>query len=130
MMAGIYIEKKTKYLPLITGIAAVINVGLNIVLIPPFGLMGAAVVTLISYFAMLAGIFIVTNKYYPVKYEYKKISMIFISLFVSYAVFLIIQNLQVLNHWYIKLIIIILFTVSIFAMKIINFQSLKNLKSA
>ncbi|HPS65644.1 MAG TPA: polysaccharide biosynthesis C-terminal domain-containing protein, partial [Ignavibacteria bacterium] len=121
---------KTKYLPLITGIAAVINVGLNIVLIPPFGLMGAAVVTLISYFAMLAGIFIVTNKYYPVKYEYKKISMIFISLFVSYAVFLIIQNLQVLNHWYIKLIIIILFVVSIFAMKIINFQSLKNLRSA
>lgn len=130
MMAGIYIEKKTKYLPLITGIAAVINVGLNIVLIPPFGLMGAAVVTLISYFAMLAGIFIVTNKYYPVKYEYKKISMIFISLFVSYVVFLIIQNLQVLNHWYIKLIIIILFVVSIFAMKIINFQSLKNLRSA
>ena len=130
LMAGIYIEKKTKYLPLITGAAAVINVGLNLLLIPPFGMMGAAVVTLVSYFSMLAGIYMVTRKYYPVKYEYKKIFLTFMSLFITYGIYLIVQQISVLNHWYIKIFIIIIFVISIFAMKVINLKSLRTVISS
>jgi O-antigen/teichoic acid export membrane protein len=130
LMAGIYIEKKTKYLPLITGAAAVINVGLNLLLIPPFGMMGAAVVTLVSYFSMLAGIYMVTRKYYPVKYEYKKIFLTFMSLFITYGIYLIAQQISVLNHWYIKIFIIIIFVLSIFAMKVINLKSLRTVISS
>jgi O-antigen/teichoic acid export membrane protein len=45
----ILLVEKTKYRPLITGIAGVINIVLNIILIPQIGIMGAAVATLISY---------------------------------------------------------------------------------
>lgn len=75
-MAGIYIEKKTKYLPFITGLGAVINVGFNFLLIPHFGLYGAAVATFFSYLAMAIYIYIVSQKFYPVDYNLKKVFLI------------------------------------------------------
>lgn len=45
----ILLEKKTKLIGSIWIIAAVLNIGLNIALIPIFGILGAALVTLISY---------------------------------------------------------------------------------
>lgn len=71
--AGIYIEEKNKYLPLITGAGALINVIVNLLLIPVWGIMGAALATLASYVLMASMIFFFTQKYYPVKYEYKKV---------------------------------------------------------
>ena len=44
-MAGISIVRRTKVLALLAGVAAAINIGLNFVLIPPFGMVGAAVAT-------------------------------------------------------------------------------------
>ena len=76
LMAGIYIEKKTKYLPLITGIAAIVNVVFNFLLIPVMGMNGAAYTTLFSYLTMLVGIFIFSQKYYKIDYEYIKILLV------------------------------------------------------
>lgn len=45
----IYLENKTKWTPIITSISAIINIVLNIVLIPKIGIIGAAISTLISY---------------------------------------------------------------------------------
>lgn len=69
LMAGIYIEKKTSHLPYITGIGAAINVIVNLLLIPKFGMFGAAWATFFAYAGMALAIYIVSQKYYPVKYE-------------------------------------------------------------
>lgn len=45
----IYLIEKTKYVPLITGTAAILNIAINIILIPQIGIMGAAISTLIAY---------------------------------------------------------------------------------
>lgn len=76
LMAGIYIEKKTKYLPYITGLGAVINIAGNFLLIPPFGMQGAAAATFLSYLAMMLYIYYVSQKFYPVKYEVKKVILL------------------------------------------------------
>ncbi|MFV1982146.1 MAG: lipopolysaccharide biosynthesis protein [Thiohalomonadales bacterium] len=47
--AGLYIHKQTKILMLLMLISAIFNIILNIILIPRFGLEGAAIATLISY---------------------------------------------------------------------------------
>jgi len=122
LMAGIYIEKKTKYLPYITGIAAVINIVFNFLLIPKINMMGCAIATLLSYLAMVIGIYLVSQKYYFIKYEIRKIVFIFVLLFMFYALFLIIGNYA---FWYIKLLILFCFTISIFIFKIIDFKSVK-----
>jgi len=45
----IFHRKKTGWAPVISGAAALINIGVNLVLIPPFGMFGAAWATLIAY---------------------------------------------------------------------------------
>ncbi|MCX6164604.1 MAG: polysaccharide biosynthesis C-terminal domain-containing protein, partial [Ignavibacteriae bacterium] len=122
LMAGIYIEKKTKYLPYITGVAAFINILFNFLLIPKLNMMGCAIATLLSYIVMVIGIYLVSQKYYFIKYEIKKIVLIFVLLLVFYTIFL---SLGAYGYWYIKTIILILFTLSIFLLKIIDFKSVK-----
>jgi O-antigen/teichoic acid export membrane protein len=83
LMAGIYIEKKTKYLPYITGIAAVINVSANFILIPMFGMMGSAIATLMSYIAMTAGIYFTSQKFYKIEYQTTKLLYIALILIIT-----------------------------------------------
>jgi O-antigen/teichoic acid export membrane protein len=83
LMAGIYIEKKTKYLPYITGIAAVINVSANFILIPVFGMMGSAIATLMSYIAMTAGIYFISQKFYKIEYQSAKLLYIALILIIT-----------------------------------------------
>jgi O-antigen/teichoic acid export membrane protein len=73
LIAGIYIEKKTKYLPLITGLGAVLNVLTCFLLIPYWGIVGSAIATLVSYVAMAVYMYIVAQKFYHVKYETGKV---------------------------------------------------------
>ena len=78
-MAGVYIEKKTRALPPITAAGAVVNITANYALIPPFGLMGAAYATLLSYVAMAVLLFVASQRWYPVPYEWRRIGTIVLS---------------------------------------------------
>ena len=76
LVAGIYIEKKTNYLPVNTFIGAVINVAVNFLLIPVMGIMGAALATLFSYAAMAISMYVIVQRFYPVPYEFSRIAKI------------------------------------------------------
>lgn len=73
---GIHIEKKTFYLPYITGLGAASNVVANLMLIPRYGIVGAAIATLICYAVIAGGVYLVSKKLYEVKYEWKKIGFL------------------------------------------------------
>ena len=109
--AGIYIEEKSMYVPIMTAIGAVVNVGLNFWMIPRWGILGAAFATLASYFIMAVGYFIITQKIYKINYEYAKIAKIFISVFIV-AVFYYIQmignHLSLVNEFLMLLLFVIL----------------------
>lgn len=77
---GIYIKKKTKLMALFTGLAALVNVGSNFYLMPNYGIMGAAVATLLSYLTMAVAIWIANQRIYPIAYEYGRILMILVYL--------------------------------------------------
>jgi O-antigen/teichoic acid export membrane protein len=87
LVAGIYIEKKTGYLPLITFAAAFINVVANYLLIPVLGLMGAALATLASYFVMMSFLYVVVQKIYPVEYEMARIGKIALAAAIVFGLF-------------------------------------------
>jgi len=81
LMPGIFIEKKTQYLPVVTGAAAAANIVSNLLLIPVFGIMGAASATLIGYIVNAAGMYWVSQKYYAITYETKRllnVSLVFV----------------------------------------------------
>jgi len=66
---GILLKVKTIYYTIITGIGAVVNIGLNIIFIPKFGMMAAAVNTLIAYFLLFVLMYRVSGRIYPIGYE-------------------------------------------------------------
>lgn len=67
--AGIYIKEKTRVLPVITLIGAAITIVANLLLIPYWGMMGAAGATLLSYASMALMLYYQSVKTYPVNYQ-------------------------------------------------------------
>ena len=88
---GISIAKKTKYRLMLMTVTAAINIGLNYLLIPGYGMVGAAIATLIS--SVIHGIasFIVSQRLYHVTYDlatFFKILMVAVAImFTSYFLF-------------------------------------------
>jgi O-antigen/teichoic acid export membrane protein len=85
-LPGIYLKKKTLYVPLITGLGAVVNVLGNLFLIPRWGIMGAAWATFGGYLMMALTLFIVVQRFYPVRYQYGRLAKV---IFVTTLIFLL-----------------------------------------
>ena len=85
-IVGIYIKKQSKYLPFVTGVSALLNVILNIILIPVYGIWGAAIATVAAYAVMAALLFVITQRFYPIKYEYVRLLRIIIVIVGMYAI--------------------------------------------
>lgn len=77
---GIYIKKKTHMVPLINGAGAVFNLGANLLVIPKYGMMGAAWTTLGSFMLMAGLLYIYINRHYPVPYEWGRVLKITLAL--------------------------------------------------
>ena len=73
LVAGVYIEKKTIYLPIVTGAAALTCVGANLILIPAMDMQGAAVASILGYAVMVIGLYLLTTRYYPIPYEWSRL---------------------------------------------------------
>ena len=86
------LSDQTKYGLYISVIGAVITIVLNIVLVPRFGYMGSAWVSLIAYFVMMVISYVLGQKNYPIPYNLKRI--------VSYMVVSLV--LVVLSFWVFK----------------------------
>ena len=71
---GVGRARRTQFNWVITGVAAVINIGLNLALIPPYGMMGAAVATVAAYATMLAGMAGWSQRVYPVPYQWRRVT--------------------------------------------------------
>ena len=67
--AGIFIEEKTRVLPVITLIGAGVTIAANLLLIPQFGMMGSAAATLASYGLMAMLLYYKSVQVYPVNYQ-------------------------------------------------------------
>jgi O-antigen/teichoic acid export membrane protein len=59
----------------ITGSAALLNIVLLLVLIPPYGIRGAAFATLSAYVAMFAGMAWKAQRVFPVPYQWRRVAL-------------------------------------------------------
>jgi O-antigen/teichoic acid export membrane protein len=73
---GMNITKHTEYYPVAAGAAAAANIAANIVLIPRFGILGPAWSNVISYAVLAAVAFVLSQRFYPIRYEYGRIARI------------------------------------------------------
>jgi len=82
----IFYFKKTGLLPFITGSSAIINICLNLLLIPNHGIIGASIATIVSHLWISVVSFIVGNRLYKMRWPYL---YIFISVFIVSIVFVL-----------------------------------------
>jgi O-antigen/teichoic acid export membrane protein len=128
LVAGIYIEKKTERLPLITMMGAAVNIGANYLLIPLFGIMGAALATLFSYAAMACALYFVVQRFYPVKYEFDRITKIAIAGGVVFLLYYFVRLDSFEIVW--KIGLLILFLALMYWMKFFEQSELKAIASS
>ena len=73
---GIGRARQTQYNWIVSGAAAVVNVVLNVLLIPPYGMVGAAIATLAAYVALFLGMWLNSRRVYPVPYQWRRVALV------------------------------------------------------
>jgi O-antigen/teichoic acid export membrane protein len=73
MAIGVGRAMRTQFNWVITGLAAVVNVVLNLILIPPYGMMGAAVATVAAYVVMFAAMTWYAQRVFPTPYQWRRV---------------------------------------------------------
>jgi O-antigen/teichoic acid export membrane protein len=73
---GIGRAKATQFNWVVTGFAAAVNIGVNFLLIPPYGMMGAAAATLVAYVVMFLGMTIRAQQVFRVPYQWRRIVIV------------------------------------------------------
>ena len=91
--AGIVLSEKTSILPKATILGAVITLIANVVLLPIWGLNGAAIATLLSYMSMALYMLYQTEKAYPINYPWitALLQIIGVGLIIINSVFVFIE---------------------------------------
>lgn len=102
--AGLYIHKKTMTVLYLTLGAGVLNILLNILLIPIMGIEGAALATLVSYLCLITVANICSSKYINIQLDYKSISKYILASFLA-VLFLGFVNVELFFGIVLKLII-------------------------
>ena len=70
---GVGRSRRTQFNWVVTGLAAVVNLALNVTLIPRFGMMGAAIATVAAYATMAVGMAWWSQRVYPVPYQWRRV---------------------------------------------------------
>jgi O-antigen/teichoic acid export membrane protein len=73
---ALFYQRKTRYLPFLTGFAAAMNIGLNVALIPAWGIDAAAWSKVAAYAALAAITFGAGQRIYSIPWEYRRIAIL------------------------------------------------------
>jgi O-antigen/teichoic acid export membrane protein len=74
MAIGVGRAKRTQFNWVIAGAAAVVNIGLNLILIPAYGMMGAALATVAAYVAMFLLMSWYAQRVFPTPYQWRRVA--------------------------------------------------------
>jgi O-antigen/teichoic acid export membrane protein len=70
---GIGRARQTQYNWIVTGTAAAVSIALNLLFIPRYGMMGAAVATLVAFVTLFVGMWLNSRRVYPVPYQWRRV---------------------------------------------------------
>lgn len=130
-VVGIYLEKKSSYLPYVSGAGALVNVGANLLLIPSYGMLGAAYATVLSYVVMAVGIYFASQRFYYVRYEWGKIFRISASTVGLLALYVLLDLEPVTVHGIIaKSALCVSFLILLITLKVFDRKELSATKEA
>ena len=75
-LPGVYLLEKTGWIPWVRGLGALSNIILNFLLIPEYGIVGAASATCLSFILMAVFIYFINQKIFPIPFNWQKLAII------------------------------------------------------
>jgi O-antigen/teichoic acid export membrane protein len=127
---GMYLTGKNQYIALITIFCAGLNIGLNFWLIPQFGMMGAAVNTVVSFSILDILSNAASSKHYKIPYEYFKLIRLFAAAILFFIATDLSNQFELIIRMVIKLIAIILFPLLVISIRYFSKKELVLIKGA
>lgn len=123
---GITISKKTHYLIWINSCGALLNIILNYFLIPPLGISGAAIATLLGYLSVFLVHMMLSQRLYYVPHQWKPLLIAVIA--AAAFAFLVPQIAMnsLLMRWCVNLFTIITFSALSIALGLLNINELSH----
>ncbi len=122
-----FYANKTKELFYVSALGLLINTVCNFVLITKYGILGASVSTMVTYFFMMIYIYSRSQKIYKIDFELRKIFSLFIFTLIIYVLSVIVK--QTVNEVYFIIISIIILTFFLIFSKIIKIYKISTVKS-
>jgi O-antigen/teichoic acid export membrane protein len=74
MAIGVGRARRTQFNWVITGAAAAVNIGLNLLLVPPYGMFGSAAATAAAFGVLFVGMTWYAQRVYPVSYQWRRVA--------------------------------------------------------
>ena len=118
--------RKTTYLPLLTILSGCVSIILNILLIPIFGIYGAAWSLLISYVILTVSGLILAHRFFPVRYNYVKISAVLLIAVILFFVTLLFDTFDFKYVFIIKMLIVFIYAGSLLLFRIFTLEEIKS----
>jgi len=106
---GMYLTGKTRFIAYYTIFAMLLNIGLNFLLVPKYGMMGAAIATLIAFIALYIITQIVSNRFYKIPFENRKILDLLLLSIVLYFIPYLFYDMRLITNIIVKILILISF---------------------
>lgn len=129
LMVGIHLTNKNKYYPIGNLIGALLNIGLNILLIPYLGVVGSALGTFIAYIGLTAYTYWLSNRYYPIPYEWGRLIR---TLGVGFLVMGVTPWIHVANAWgsmgLKALTVVVIYTLGVVLLRIVSYEDWQSAK--
>ena len=120
---GIFYSKKTKVLGITTAVISLVSLSLNLLLIPTFGIYGAAVTMVSCYFILFVVTYSVSQRYYFIKWNWKKIVLNLSICIIIFLLGLVNFNGFTYNFLY-KIILFMVYILMLFVFKILTYEVL------
>ncbi len=95
-----FFQNKIKYLIISSAVGCISNIVLNLILIPKYSMLGAAIATMVSYLIMFVVLYIFSQKIYRIQYEWGSITKAVIITAAIYFVNIYIPDYLKLNYIY------------------------------
>lgn len=125
---GILLNGKTKYYTYVLLATAICQAAISFIMIPQFGMFGAALVTFFSYVILFWGTYKMAQKLYPLAYEWIRIGKIFITSLTLLFIGLLIPHQNLIISIIAKTCLLLIYPVVLWSLKFVYPQELAALE--
>jgi len=129
MLSGLIIAKNVYLQPIILSLSAIANIALNIVLIPRFGMMGAAYATVVSYCMVAVSTTFFAQRLYPITIEWVRLAKVAACSFIIFFISTLVKVPSILLAVILKTALICMLFITLYFIRFFSQDEIKQFKA-